>query len=500
MEGRMNVFFFLLRNIVYNRVSDNERDSESAADMEAQHFMLIFSPPSRPLQELFHEIIITGKCFAIFRHDPTSTPDIPSEYETEHYHGLVRASGSDFNYERAWVRVRDWFKSNGGWFKSTKCFSIRHACAYMQMPGKEMVMNYLNGQTLTIFSEVTKEMIDQQVERKKAKVYDAKYEKDSINRIREYIFQSGYFTESEMLQHLHNNKDFEALYKMRSFNLSFEKARNLAAQRVIDEPLAGLLKLCGNRVWSEEKYYTMEESFNLVKRIMEKNEISMEQFVQDVTDLLDRKRPKINCLWMHGCTNAGKSYVARSIAKLCMLYHEIPAGSSRFMFMDCVSKRLIVMNEPYLDETSIEQCKQVMEGNGCFTPVKNKADQWLKPTPVIITSNTLLWQFNSQAKGPLLSRCFPGYRNMCACDFLKDSTKDLHPLWLKVAVETYQIPGFVEHEEVEDQEEDEWLAAPEGTDCGPTYVGKRKRAEEHEEEGTKKQNTDEQTVGETSNK
>lgn len=467
--------------------------------MEPQHYMVIFPPPSRPLEDLFQEVIVTGKCFAIFRHDPTSTPDIPSEYEAEHYHGLVRATGSDFNYERAWTRVRDACKSNGGWFKATKCYSIKHACAYMQMPGKEMVMNHLNGQTKEMFESITKEMIEQQVERKKAKIYDAKYEKDSINRIREYIFQTGYFTESEMLQHLHQNKDFEALYKMRSFGLSFEKARNLAAQRVIDEPLAGLLTLCGNRKWPESKYYSIDESFELIKRVMEANKIKMKTFVQDVTDLLDRKRPKLNCLWLHGSTNAGKSYIARSIAKLCMLYHEIPSGSSRFMFMDCVSKRLIVMNEPFLDETSIEQCKQVMEGNGCFTPVKNKADQWLKPTPVIITSNTLLWQFNSQAKGPLLARCFPGYRNMTSCDFLKDATKDLHPLWLKKAVATYQIAGFVEGSEtpVDDDSADEWLPPPADTDCGPTYVGKRKRSKSKdspEPEKRKRKNSSEDEI------
>ncbi|RWS00228.1 NS1-like protein [Dinothrombium tinctorium] len=74
-----------------------------------------------------------------------------------------------------------------------------------------------------------------------------------------------------------------------------------------------------------------------------------------------------------------------------LLFHQIPPGSNRFMWQDAVNKRLIIMNEPVLDEVAIEGCKEVFEGTECYVPVKMKSDQFLAPTPVIITSNTYLW-------------------------------------------------------------------------------------------------------------
>lgn len=262
-----------------------------------------------------------------------------------------------------------------------------------------------------------------------------------INKLREFIIQTGLFTESEMLSECHQNLEFEKLYKMRTFNQSFEKAKNLAAQRILDEPLTGLFRMCKQRTWPTDLYYSVDASVCIVHMIMDCNGIPMGKFVRDAVDLMDKRRPKVNCLWLHGTTNAGKSYLARSFERLATLFHSVPPGSNRFMFQDCVNRRLIVLNEPYLDESSIEAVKEVLEGQGCYVPVKQKADQWLRSTPVIITSNTLLWQFNSQARNPLLSRCFPGYMNMRSCSQLAKAKKELHPLWLERAMEAFLKPS-----------------------------------------------------------
>lgn len=148
---------------MYKRQSVSLSD---ATDMDQPHFMLLFSVPSRPLEELLSEVITLGKCFVVLRHDPKETPDIPSEYETVHYHLLVRAAAKDVNYERAWVRVRDQFRGQGEWFKSTKCYSLHHACAYLQMPGKEIVMNHLNGETKQVWDNVSEGDIQRQIDRR----------------------------------------------------------------------------------------------------------------------------------------------------------------------------------------------------------------------------------------------------------------------------------------------------------------------------------------------
>jgi hypothetical protein len=392
---------------------------------ESPHHMLVFGCPEEPIVPLFEECVSQGKCFAIVHHDPKKTPDIPSEYEVPHYHGLVRATGNDFGFERAWIRLRDQFRQKNIWFKATKVYSLPAVAAYLQMPGKTTVLNNLKGTTKEVWDAVSQDDIERQIEKKKEKHFDKKEDSDVINRLREYIIKTGLFTESEMLSECHNDRDFEKLYKMRTFTQSFDKAKNLAAQRILDEPLTGLFHLCEQREWPRDTFYTVDASVAIVSMIMEANKIPMAQFVQDSVDLMDRKRPKVNCLWFHGKTNAGKSYLARSFERLAILFHSVPPGSNRFMFQDCVNKRLIVLNEPYLDESSVEAVKEVLEGNGCYVPVKQKADQWLRATPVIITSNTVLWQFNSQARQPLLSRCFKGYMNMVSCEGLAKMKKEL---------------------------------------------------------------------------
>lgn len=431
--------------------------------MDQPHHMLVFGVPEEPIPVVFKEIIDLKKCLLIVYHDPKSTPEIPSEYETPHYHGLVRATGKDFAFEKAWIRVREFFKAKGIWFKAAKVFSLPAVCAYLKMPGKEIVLNMLKGSTLSAFDNVSEDDIDRQVEKKSAKFSDKSEKVDVVNKLREFILDTGLFNETELLSRLHTDETFERMFKSFKYDVAFKKAQMLAAMRFVDMPLKSLFQMVRKQEWPADLYYTPDASVGLVARIMSENNIPMMKFVRDVANLMDRKKKKVNCLWLHGYTNAGKSYLARSLERLAMLYHSVPSGSNRFMWQDCVNKRLIIMNEPFFDESAIESVKQVLEGTGCYVPVKNKADQYLRATPVIITSNTMLWQFNSQAKQPLLSRCFPGYMNMASCGFLASAKKELHPLWLERAldclerhVKSDRKSGKDENKDPEGEEEEQW--------------------------------------------
>ena len=71
--------------------------------------------------------------------------------------------------------------------------------------------------------------------------------------------------------------------------------------------------------------------------------IKWDEFIEDISSILDRANKKKNTLWLHGESNSGKTYIATSLQDLCILYHIVPPGSNRFMFQDCISKRLIIM-------------------------------------------------------------------------------------------------------------------------------------------------------------
>lgn len=62
-----------------------------------------------------------------------------------------------------------------------------------------------------------------------------------------------------------------------------------------------------------------------------------------------------------GKSNSGKSWIMASMQVLCKICHTVPPGSSRFQYMDCLSKRLIVLNEPLMDDSGLELSKTILE-------------------------------------------------------------------------------------------------------------------------------------------
>lgn len=124
----------------------------------------------------------------------------------------------------------------------------------------------------------------------------------------------------------------------------------------------------------------------------------------------------------------------------------------RFMWQDCVNKRLVVLNEPFFDLETIEKSKEILEGSGTFVPVKSKADQFLEPTPIIITSNTHIWAMNANAERPLRARCIDGYMKLVPANFLADIKKELHPLWLYLAMKEVGHDLVIDEEEGEESE------------------------------------------------
>lgn len=88
------------------------------------------------------------------------------------------------------------------------------------------------------------------------------------------------------------------------------------------------------------------------------------------------------------------------------------------------------MNEPCFDNSMIEQLKIILEGIGTFVHRKNVGDDYLRPTPVMITSNTLIWNICPQSKDAIMARLVRFYNNLQESPFLEPISKDLHPNWL----------------------------------------------------------------------
>lgn len=383
------------------------------------------------ITSIFKPVLDAKRSFVLVVHDPSTAKDIPSEYEGIHYHVLTQYEGARFWNDARWTAVSELVKRQDGWFKSVSCYSIKHTCAYFKMRGKEVVINELDEEMRIFWDSVTSQMIMEQEDKKRYKLTHAKSNNDRLKPIMDKIIRYSAWNESVFVQRVYKEEPMEttALFQQSDFSRLFEKAKTLCSQRILDMKFD---ELCANySCYQDDGFETVERSVQVMEKWCEDQRIDVYRFARDIQQFIDMQNRKVNCLYLQGQPNSGKSLIAKSIANLCQLYHSVPPGSNRFMFQDTIDKRLILLNEPLLDDTQIEASKEVLEGFGAFVPIKMKADGYLRPTPVIVTTNTPIWSYAPDQKGALMARCYTGYDNLKKMPFLKDVTKDLHPLWIK---------------------------------------------------------------------
>lgn len=110
------------------------------------------------------------------------------------------------------------------------------------------------------------------------------------------------------------------------------------------------------------------------------------------------------------------------------------------MWQGCINKRLIIIiNEPYFDQAMLEQLKVILESTGTFVHKhkKNSSDEYQRPTSVIITSNTYIWDMWPGSNQANLVRVMNLCDKLKSCPLLKTIKKDLHPLWLNLVADKY---------------------------------------------------------------
>lgn len=300
--------------------------------------MLVFGFPNqdqstKDVTAMFQEALDENRSFAIVRHDPSERPDIPTEVDNIHFHGLVKNRCLAFQNDRLWQRVRDKIKFAGGWIKNAvKVFSLNAVVNYLQMPSKHTIIMNLDSKTKAVWEGVTDSSIQDQVEKKKSKHATKNDAASDINQLREWMDKYGLFTESEMLAKFHESEVFVRMHTKRNYSYNFQRAFQLQSRKIIAMDVIGLIQMHKGKECDSE-LLSPSESLEVVKKWLgvqfKKNgSVNLTTFVNDIVDLLDRKRPKKNCLYMFGPPNCGKSFITRSIQRLCVLYH-IPSGSNR---------------------------------------------------------------------------------------------------------------------------------------------------------------------------
>ena len=91
-------------------------------------------------------------------------------------------------------------------------------------------------------------------------------------------------------------------------------------------------------------FLSVTESGNWIKRICRFNGISTAYFVCSVIEIMDKKTPKLNTLFLYGGSNTGKSNVTRSIVDGMLVIGQT-TRSDTFLFQDLPGAQVFLMEK-----------------------------------------------------------------------------------------------------------------------------------------------------------
>lgn len=153
-------------------------------------------------------------------------------------------------------------------------------------------------------------------------------------------------------------------------------------------------------------------------------------FLDNVFDIMDKNQPKINTLMILGPPNSGKSsMVSVPLRAICKHVGQIGnrGANSEFIYMECLNKRMIAIDECIMNPSNLEDFKLLTAGENLKSNVKQQGYEDVVRTPCIMTGNKKPWILDESA-GPAFETRMIQY-TVVNCPDLED-IKSLSPkMW-----------------------------------------------------------------------
>lgn len=142
---------------------------------------------------------------------------------------------------------------------------------------------------------------------------------------------------------------------------------------------------------STKHYYTVEESLHHVEILLEHQypgEVHL--FIKRLYEICEKVKPKKNCMYIVGAPNSGKTWFFDSVIAfyLNVGYVKNFTKHCSFPLNDCVSRRILMWNEPSISQSQYETIKMLTGGDPCSCAVKYEGDGKITRTPLLITANS----------------------------------------------------------------------------------------------------------------
>nr|QZE11884.1 MAG: putative nonstructural protein [Red panda feces-associated parvovirus] len=121
------------------------------------------------------------------------------------------------------------------------------------------------------------------------------------------------------------------------------------------------------------------------------------RLLKSLFKVINRDNGKKNCFMLLGPSSSGKSmFLKRFVDLYWPNCYGKPNNNPRtqFTFEDCLFKRVILWEEPFINDDNVEDVKLLFGGEEVKADKKYSSGICIRPTPVFVTSNKSLSQHN----------------------------------------------------------------------------------------------------------
>lgn len=184
---------------------------------------------------------------------------------------------------------------------------------------------------------------------------------------------------------------------------------------------------------SHKHYFNLEESYAHCYRLLYVqygSASAVTQFISRLYDILERALPKKNTMYVEGPPNSGKSWFFDMVTSYYLNIGHVKnfVRQHSFPLNDCVSRRVLMWNEPSISPSQFETFKMLAGGDPCPAAIKYEGDGKITRTPLLLTANHCAFDKSNPVWS---SRMY--FETWKSAPFLKELQFYPHPLtWYKL--------------------------------------------------------------------
>lgn len=152
-------------------------------------------------------------------------------------------------------------------------------------------------------------------------------------------------------------------------------------------------------VWyarTENHYMDIKESVDILEKLLlfqYDNVLNVISFLQRLVNILEKKLPKKNTMYIVGTPNSGKTFFCDCVCALMLNVGHVEnfVRGQHFPLNDCVARRILMWNEPNLMGSAYDTIKMLTAGDPCPANVKYQGHSVICRTPLLMTGNSFVF-------------------------------------------------------------------------------------------------------------